>query len=776
MRSTRTLVLLATMVLVALLGSRSAHAGDEERARALLERARVAEQVEHDPDRALDLLRQAEAASGDGATARDALLSLARLHEARGEASLAISALERATARTAAHMQESQKLAVHEALLRLLPPGSRARSPLAEILVRGEVQLASSTSPLERKIEDLLSQLDGSDALVWQERQNLEQNLRRSLDPLGADALPVLARIVRGARPERARFAAELMAGLGGEQALDELIRAASEGDGFTRAAALAGLKALRREQDISERLLAGLTRLRRYPEIERQYGSSLLRLEMGHASAEEAMRRHREQETENLDWLSVALSREAPRALERTLDLAAQPGAVGDRALALLGPLAFPTREGEAPRLAPEQLPPAVAERMLDAHLRLKLQGSVPQVLAQLVRLVGRLKGPEAQEAAAEAAWRRILEEGQGARDLALRLREAQVAVPASLARDSVFVATALLTPGLNANAWQPLLLEGEGFLRALQQAVNLAPTQEQAGSLLHMLRSVRDLPEALDSGWVETLSKRAPFPFSVPDCVWTAMWRSADPRMRDILQAHSTPDQFGHLRAMLRQLDASPLELRFAILKDLLSDLRYDPAINEAIALLGGAGERGRELLQGFARRPEHPHAHLAVNMLKSADDVPFLTALCEELATRPSLSEVPNTYRHALIAAVKRLHVREAFPYLLREYRDGVASEAAGAAMASIREYHEHLAEFEAFSKGAASVARDVVHLLKDEDPEIRRGAVLAIAALGRKEAVGELLRLAKEDPAPRVREAALAAVERLAIPTQEKSAPK
>ena len=80
------------------------------------------------------------------------------------------------------------------------PPGSRDRSPLAEIVVRAEGPDTEAASPLDRKVEQLLSQLDGSDALQWNERQSLENRLRQSLEPVGRDALPVYERMLRGSR------------------------------------------------------------------------------------------------------------------------------------------------------------------------------------------------------------------------------------------------------------------------------------------------------------------------------------------------------------------------------------------------------------------------------------------------------------------------------------------------------------------------------------------------------------------------------------------------
>jgi HEAT repeat protein len=84
-----------------------------------------------------------------------------------------------------------------------------------------------------------------------------------------------------------------------------------------------------------------------------------------------------------------------------------------------------------------------------------------------------------------------------------------------------------------------------------------------------------------------------------------------------------------------------------------------------------------------------------------------------------------------------------------------------------MAAIQRYHDEMATYEAWAQGkAAPGTSGLADLLADPDAEIRRAAALSLGALGTKEALPTLVRLAKEDPEPRVREAALRAVERLA----------
>jgi HEAT repeat protein len=82
-----------------------------------------------------------------------------------------------------------------------------------------------------------------------------------------------------------------------------------------------------------------------------------------------------------------------------------------------------------------------------------------------------------------------------------------------------------------------------------------------------------------------------------------------------------------------------------------------------------------------------------------------------------------------------------------------------------MDEIRAYHERLASFETWSKNGDTAKKDVLALLADPDPEIRRAAVLSVAAMGDVDALPTLLKIAKEDKDPRVRAAVFDAVERL-----------
>jgi HEAT repeat protein len=110
---------------------------------------------------------------------------------------------------------------------------------------------------------------------------------------------------------------------------------------------------------------------------------------------------------------------------------------------------------------------------------------------------------------------------------------------------------------------------------------------------------------------------------------------------------------------------------------------------------------------------------------------------------------------------------LHVEEAWPHLialLESPQDGLR-KTAKEALDEIRAYRELRASFEQFGEGGRSKAlQDAKALLKSESAEKRRGAALAIGALGDPGGVPALLELLS-DPDAAVRAAALQALERL-----------
>ena len=203
-----------------------------------------------------------------------------------------------------------------------------------------------------------------------------------------------------------------------------------------------------------------------------------------------------------------------------------------------------------------------------------------------------------------------------------------------------------------------------------------------------------------------------------------------------------------------------------RRAYVLDALKDARAVPVYLDPGSLVeilaGDPDPATRESLIQLAGDRNSPGAPEAVSGLVVRRDSKEILRLAD--AETAAASPAPEEYRRALIDAVTRLHIREAIPFLLREFKEGLSDEGAKA-MDRIREYHERLAKFEGWSKGDEAGRRDLTALLHDEDPEIRRAAVLSVAAMGDTEALPTLVKIAKEDKDPRVRAAVFEAVERI-----------
>jgi hypothetical protein len=131
----------------------------------------------------------------------------------------------------------------------------------------------------------------------------------------------------------------------------------------------------------------------------------------------------------------------------------------------------------------------------------------------------------------------------------------------------------------------------------------------------------------------------------------------------------------------------------------------------------------------------------------------------------ATAATTETWPRAYRKALVQASGFLRLREAIPFLLTQYQ-GELEDSAATALDEIRRYHERLSTFQSWAQDVAEGRRDLSKLLADPDPEIRRAAVLSLGALGDRDALPTLVRIAKEEKDAKVRAAALEAVERIA----------
>jgi hypothetical protein len=178
----------------------------------------------------------------------------------------------------------------------------------------------------------------------------------------------------------------------------------------------------------------------------------------------------------------------------------------------------------------------------------------------------------------------------------------------------------------------------------------------------------------------------------------------------------------------------------------------------------LHGDPSPEARAALARLARNPSLTAAPGALSRLRAARDREVVLAVLATAATA-DVAAWPPAYRTSLVDACAWFKLREAVPFLLTQYQGDLEKEAAGA-LDTIRAYHERLATFQSWAKDMAEGRRDLSQLLADPDPEIRRAAVLSLGALGDRDALPALVRIAKEEKDAKVRQAALEAVERIA----------
>lgn len=291
-------------------------AADADDPGALLRRARAAETVDRDVAAALALYRQVfDAAPGTDA-GRDAGLRLLELLEVRGDRSAGVEVARVLTEAYGARLADDAKRLVHEAMARMLPAGSRMRSPLGELYVVPPFGAAASSSPLDAKVAALLPRVDAPNSPT-------RLAVLQELALIGADALVPLERILRSERYDHATFAAEGLAQLGTPAAVDALARGVREGDGFTRAAALEGLRRVPGSEPVSAHLVRVVDGLRAEPALAasaRRLTETLAR----HAQADDLVRRVVSTATGSAEASAEARAVFAAAAIHRGGDAAA--------------------------------------------------------------------------------------------------------------------------------------------------------------------------------------------------------------------------------------------------------------------------------------------------------------------------------------------------------------------------------------------------------------------------------------------------------------------
>jgi|GEM_PF-2941484 len=308
--------------------ARPARAEDAEDPARLLRRARTTESADRDVAAALPLYRKVMALAPGSDAARDAGLRLLELLEIRGERTAALEVAALLTERLSTRLDDAGKRKVHEAMARMLPAGSKARSPLGEIYVVPPASATSgAASPLEAKVLALLQRVDAADPA----NQPLAGvAVLRDVKLIGSDAVAPLAKILQTERFDHARFAALALAQIGTPEAIEVLVTSAREGDGFARTAALAGLYALAPSPAASPACVKAVAPLLDDPALA---GSRVLLRDIlaVHADDAEVTRRMAAGGPDGSYWLHIALKRGLPAARDELERATADERAIDD-------------------------------------------------------------------------------------------------------------------------------------------------------------------------------------------------------------------------------------------------------------------------------------------------------------------------------------------------------------------------------------------------------------------------------------------------------------
>ncbi|MBL9089354.1 MAG: HEAT repeat domain-containing protein, partial [Planctomycetia bacterium] len=298
-------------ILIAVMGARTARAEDAEDPGALLRKARTTEAADRDVAAAIPMYRKVMALAPASDAARDAGLRLLELLEQRGEKTAALEVAAALTERLSARLDDDAKRKVHEAMARMLPAGSKARSPLGEIYVVPPANAPSAASPLEAKVFALLPRVDAANA---RGHATEVETVLGEVGLIGADAVVPLAKILRTERFDHARFAARGLARIATPEAIDVLAAAVKDGDGFVRTAALAGLRAVQPSPTSSPAFVKAVAPLLDDPALAAS--RMVLRHELSRRVDDaEVERRLTAGGADASFWLRVALDRQLPSA-----------------------------------------------------------------------------------------------------------------------------------------------------------------------------------------------------------------------------------------------------------------------------------------------------------------------------------------------------------------------------------------------------------------------------------------------------------------------------
>ncbi|MFO0933461.1 MAG: HEAT repeat domain-containing protein [Planctomycetota bacterium] len=514
-------------ILIAVMGARTARAEDAEDPGALLRKARTTEAADRDVAAAIPMYRKVMALAPASDAARDAGLRLLELLEQRGEKTAALEVASALTERLSARLDDDAKRKVHEAMARMLPAGSKARSPLGEIYVVPPANAPSAASPLEAKVFALLPRVDAANAR--NDAREVETVLR-DVGLIGTDAVVPLAKILRTERFDHAQFAARGLARIATPEAIGVLVAAVKDGDGFVRTAALAGLREVQPSPTASPAFVKAVAPLLDDPALAAS--RLVLRYELSRRVDDaEVERRLTAGGADASFWLRIALERQLPSAgpaLDRATSAGGDPD---DDLVAAIEAAGSPKNVAQRETGPVVELKPGLSPATRLTALKVLVAAPPTEFRLRVAAAVavGCVHAGDAAvaTAAAAAAWPYVLGAPEAARpDIGVDvLVRGAVPLPPAVVEDDVLVAALLRTwlrtsygSGIDPQEYEvqlvtpPALLGRATFLTALADVAAGAPgAPRRTDRLLRVLARLdpRTLPAASSTAWQNALAQ---------------------------------------------------------------------------------------------------------------------------------------------------------------------------------------------------------------------------------------------------------------------------
>ena len=757
----------ATLVSLLLASPAAAFADGEptEDPEALIRLARVADQVEGDAAKARALFARVWAIAPQTPTGLSAGLRLSELTEERDQR---LALLKDLTARHSARLTAGQKQQIHDAIRKSLAPGEQAMTPLGMLHVStSDADAQVGGSPVETKLRTIFRVHRVEQLPRAPHQQAKRRDLARELKALGEPGQQALRRFVQHGHPDEALRSAILLQPDDPAAALQGYARAIRTGRAVFRQSVLGALRTVPVGKDTSPHVLRALRPLLALDHVQDVH-RSLIDILASHMSDDELLPHLGMRAPHAQLWMRQALARPIPGAYTR---LTKQ----------LLGPTPPPWGIRELgrglARLSPGSMDPKrvsketwrsifdLLARPGEANLR-----SNWSWLARALKVHGALAGVR------EAHWRAALL----AEDKATRTRLAVIAqragikhVPSSAIQSEQDWdrLVSLLVQVPCAASW---MKESEPLWRATLRALQAASSKHERISIGNTMGPILGTkPPGDAAGAALAFLKTADASTYIHQWIWRAAGEGGDAAFLDHVRSHLARL---HKNSFVRAgLDAF---LRTGTGKDIVPFATH-------VLQAKQDGLKSWAVKALWSHRADPRAAAALVRASTDAGAIPALVsrlspqdAQQEELlhkiytwATTASLGDTEGV-RRTLTLRAQTLRLRAAVPFLLKEYERapaGPARDQLAAALDSIRAHHERLDFFRTWQHDDES-EKQVVSMLDDDDPAIRRAAVMSLATLQGARALPRLLQIAKADADDAVRAAALASIERVATAAQ------